>query len=79
MKWPHMASAAQGTLGGGPDQRGRLDRLGRGATLKTQPSPGRGLIDTALREAGWVAPSYRPGLGFADVFGFAPAPRSSSC
>ncbi len=70
MSWPHIASAAQARLVAGLTSV--ADWIGSGRHFEDPTQPWQGLIDTALHEAGWVTPSYRPGLGFADVFGFAP-------
>ena len=70
MSWPHIASAAQARLVAGLTSV--ADWIGSGRHFEDPTQPWHDLIDTALSEAGWVAPSYRPGLGFADVFGFAP-------
>lgn len=70
MKWPHIASAAQAPLVAGLTSV--ADWIGSGSHFEDPTQPWQDLIDTALSEAGWVAPSYRRALGFADVFGFAP-------
>lgn len=70
MGWPQITSAAQARLVAGLTSV--ADWIGSGHHFEDPAQPWQGLIDTALTEAGWIAPSYRPGLGFFDVFGFAP-------
>lgn len=70
MDWPQIASAAQARLVAGLTSV--ADWIGSGRHFEDPAQPWQSLIDTALTEAGWIAPSYRTGLGFADVFGFAP-------
>lgn len=70
MSWPAIVSAAQARLLAGLTSV--ADWIGSGRHFEDPNQPWKDLIDIALNDAGWLAPSYRSGLSFADVFGFAP-------
>lgn len=77
MSWPHIASAAQARLVAGLTSV--ADWIGSGPHFEDPTQPWQGLIDTALREAGWVAPATGQGLVLPMSSALPPAPRSSSC
>lgn len=72
MDWPTLQSPAQARLVAGLTSV--ADWIGSGQHFEDPALPWQGMVDTALQESGWVAPSYQSGLSFADVFGFAPRP-----
>lgn len=72
MDWPQLENTAKARLVAGLTSV--ADWIGSGQHFENPNQPWRELIDTALQESGWVTPSYKGGLSFADVFGFAQRP-----
>ena len=72
MEWPQVASPAQARVLAGLTSV--ADWIGSGRHFENPSEPWREKIAVALDEAGFVSPTYRQGLGFAQVFGFEPHP-----
>lgn len=70
MDWPLLQSPVQARLVAGLTSV--ADWIGSGQHFEDPSQPWQDLLDVALQDAGWVAPSYQTGLSFADVFGFKP-------
>lgn len=70
MDWPQPASVAQARLLAGLTSV--ADWIGSGKYFENPALPWQPRISMALDEAGFVPPSYRPDLSFAEVFGFEP-------
>lgn len=70
MDWPKLQSQAQVRLVAGLTSV--ADWIGSGRHFEDPDQSWQSLVDVALQEAGWIAPSYQTGLAFSDVFGFAP-------
>lgn len=75
MDWPQIASAEQARLVAGLTSV--ADWIGSGQHFENPDEPWQGKIELALDEAGFIPPSYRQGLSFEQVFGFAPRPAQS--
>lgn len=72
MDWPVLQSPAQARLVAGLTSV--ADWIGSGQHFEDPALPWRDLVDTALQKSGWVAPTYKNGFSFTEVFGFAPHP-----
>lgn len=72
MDWPQVASPTQARVLAGLTSV--ADWIGSGRHFEDPNEPWREKIAAALDEAGFVPPTYRLGLGFAQVFGFEPHP-----
>lgn len=70
MQWPKIDNPVQARLLAGLTSV--ADWIGSGRHFEDPEQDWQPLIERALQEAGWVKPSYRSGLSFADVFGFEP-------
>lgn len=75
MDWPMLASPVQARLVAGLTSV--ADWIGSGQHFEDPAAPWRDKVALALDEAGFVSPTYRSGLSFAEVFGFAPRPAQS--
>ncbi|MFI0546940.1 MAG: CRISPR-associated helicase Cas3' [Brachymonas sp.] len=70
MEWPQLQSEAQARLVAGLTSV--ADWIGSGQHFENPDQAWQGMVDIALQESGWIAPSYQKGRSFIDVFGFAP-------
>lgn len=70
--WPAITSLAQARVVAGLTTV--ADWIGSGQHFEDPSLPWQDRIELALSEAGWIAPSYRCGLGFSEIFGFTPRP-----
>lgn len=70
MDWPELDSAEQARVVAGLTSV--ADWIGSGQHFEDPSQAWLPRIEQALDEAGFVPPDYRHGLGFQDVFGFAP-------
>jgi len=68
--WPQPTSVAQARLIAGLTSV--ADWIGSGRHFENPNDPWQPRIGQALDEAGFVPPTFRQGLSFAEVFGFAP-------
>lgn len=75
MSWPQIKSPEQARLIAGLTSV--ADWIGSGQHFENPDEPWQGKIELALDEAGFIPPSYRQGLSFEQVFGFAPRPAQS--
>lgn len=75
MDWPQITSPEQARLVAGLTSV--ADWIGSGQHFENPEEPWQGKIELALDEAGFIPPSYRQGLRFEQVFGFAPHPAQS--
>lgn len=75
MDWPQIASPEQARLVAGLTSV--ADWIGSGQHFENPDEPWQDKIELALDEAGFIPPSYRPGLSFEQVFGFTPRPAQS--
>ena len=75
MDWPQIASPEQARLVAGLTSV--ADWIGSGHNFEDPGVPWQGKVELALDEAGFIAPSYRRNLSFAQVFGFTPRPAQS--
>ncbi len=74
--WPQVESAAQARLLAGLTSV--ADWIGSGRHFEDPNIPWEGKVADALDDAGFVRASYKQGLSFAQVFGFAPKPAQSA-
>lgn len=72
MDWPQVTSVAQARLLAGITSV--ADWIGSGQFFEDPAAPWRESISRALDDAGFVSPSYQPGLTFEQVFGFSALP-----
>lgn len=72
MDWPQLQNQAQACLVAGLISV--ADWIGSGEHFENPAQAWQPLVDVALLDAGWIAPSYQTDLSFADVFGFNPRP-----
>lgn len=70
--WPVIETAAQARVVAGLTSV--ADWIGSGQHFENPALPWETSIQTALNEAGWLAPRYQSGLSFEAVFGFTPRP-----
>lgn len=75
MDWPQIASPEQARLVAGLTSVS--DWIGSGRHFESPDESWQDKIELALDEAGFIPPSYRQGLSFEQVFGFAPRPAQS--
>lgn len=75
MDWPQITSPEQARLVAGLTSVS--DWIGSGRHFENPDEPWQGKIELALDEAGFIPPSYLPGLSFEQVFNFAPRPAQS--
>lgn len=68
--WPMIDSVAQARLLAGLTSV--ADWVGSGEFFEDPAMPWQGNISRALDNAGFIPPTYQPGLSFQQVFGFAP-------
>lgn len=75
MDWPEVKSPEQARLLAGLTSV--ADWIGSGQHFENPDSLWQPSIELALDEAGFIPPTYRRDLRFADVFGFAPRPAQT--
>jgi len=68
--WPVVADMPQARVLAG--LASVADWIGSGEYFEAPDKPWEAAVDKALDAAGFVAPVYRPDLGFVELFGFAP-------
>lgn len=68
--WPVIESLPQARLLAGLTSVS--DWIGSGSFFENPATPWEGNISRALDDAGFIPPSYQPGLSFQQVFGFSP-------
>lgn len=68
--WPEIGSVPQARLLAGLTSVS--DWIGSGPFFENPATPWEGNISRALDDAGFIPPTYQPGLSFQQVFGFAP-------
>lgn len=75
-QWPDITRKEQAWLVSGLTTV--ADWIGSGWHFEDPSRPWKDLVSRAVDDAGFVAPSYRKGLSFEQVFGFSPRPAQQA-